>query len=136
MSDAGGPTYLDARPTIEVEDLPAAISFFTDVAGFAVEVSMGEPPVFAILVSGDTRVAVLANEEPASPAGAAVYFTVRGLDAIVDRAERAGVYFLAPITVRPWGLRDAVIFCPGGGPQLAFGEPIDELADPSMSVNR
>lgn len=127
MGGSDAAVYLDARPTIEVEEMDAALGFFTEVAGFEVEVGIGEPVLFAILANGAARVAVLANEEPASPAGAAVYFTMHGLDDFVDRAERAGVTFLAPPTERPWGLRDVVVLCPGGGPQLAFGEPTDPI---------
>ena len=29
-----------------------------------------------------------------------------------------------PITVRPWGLRDLVVTCPGGGPSIALGEQV------------
>ena len=39
MSDV---TYLDARPSIEVGDLDAALGFWTDVVGFEAEVVMAE----------------------------------------------------------------------------------------------
>jgi len=28
-------------------------------------------------------------------------------------------------TERPWGIRDLVVRCPGGGPLIAFGEELE-----------
>jgi predicted enzyme related to lactoylglutathione lyase len=116
--------YLDSRPTIEVADLGAALAFFNDVAGLATEVVMGEPPMFAIVSAGAARVGVVEVDAPAIPEGVPCYFTLQGLDALIDRLTAAGLAPLEPPTTRPWGLRDIVIPCPGGGPLLAFGEPV------------
>jgi predicted enzyme related to lactoylglutathione lyase len=124
-SAPAAPTYLDARPTLEVADLGAALAFFTDVAGFAVDVTMGEPPTFAMVSAGPAGLGLVAVARPALPEGAACYLTVRGLDALVARLEAAGLELAVPVTTRPWGLRDLVVACPGGGPLLAFGEPVD-----------
>lgn len=136
-SDSTAVEYLDARPLIEVEDIAAALEFFTGIAGMDVEETLGDPVMFAILNTGGARFAVAENEEPAIPAGAAVYLTMVGLDTFVDRAERAGVTFVSPITERRWGVRDVVIDCPGGGPPIAFAEsttvepeaPVGDAAD-------
>ncbi len=116
--------YLDARPTIEVADLPAALAFFNDVAGLDTEVVMGEPPMFAIVGAGPARVGVVEVDAPAHPEGVPCYLTMHGLDTLLERLDRAGLAPSEPPVTRPWGLRDIVIPCPGGGPLLAFGEPL------------
>jgi predicted enzyme related to lactoylglutathione lyase len=118
------PTYLDARPTIEVADLAAALAFWTDVLGFDVMVTMGEPPSFAIVSSGDAVLGLVEADEPTIPEGAPVYITLSGLDALVARLEQASISLAVPITTRPWGLRDLVVACPGGGPLIALGEEV------------
>ncbi len=115
--------YLDARPTIEVADHAAALSFFTGTCGLGVEVTMGEPTNFAIIGAGQAQVAVVAADDPPPPGNAAVYFTITGLDPLVARFESAGVEIVVAPTTRPWGLRDVVVRVPGGGPLVAFGEP-------------
>ncbi|MGZ4682633.1 MAG: hypothetical protein ACXWCM_02405 [Acidimicrobiales bacterium] len=124
MTSAPQPRYLDARPTIEVADLPAALAFLTDVAGFETETVMGEPPMFAIVASGGARLGLVEVESPALPEGVPCYVTMQGLDLLLGRLDQAGLAPTEPPVVRPWGLRDIVIPCPGGGPLLAFGEPV------------
>jgi len=121
---ADRPTYLDSRPTIEVADLPAALAFLNDVAGLDTEVVMGEPPTFAILASGEAGIGLVEVAAPAIPQGVACYFTLTGLDALIGRIEAAGLSITEGPTTRPWALRDIVLPCPGGGPLLAFGEPV------------
>jgi predicted enzyme related to lactoylglutathione lyase len=118
------PEYLDSRPTVEVADLPAALAFLNDVAGLDTEVVMGEPPMFAIVASGAARMGVVEVASPALPEGVPCYFTLTGLDALIERIEAAGLTLTEPPTTRPWGIRDIVLPCPGGGPLLAFGEPV------------
>ena len=116
--------YLDSRPTIEVADLPVALAFLNDVAGLATEVLVGEPPMFAIVAAGAARMGVVEVDDPALPEGVPCYFTLNGLDALIERLDAAGLTLTEPPTTRPWGLRDIVVPCPGGGPLLAFGEPV------------
>ncbi len=121
---ADRPEYLDSRPTIEVSDLPAALAFLNDVAGLDTEVVMGEPPMFAIVAAGAARMGLVEVDAPALPEGVPCYFTLQGLDGLIERIEAAGLTLTEPPTTRPWGLRDIVLPCPGGGPLLAFGEPV------------
>src|SRR4051812_33935889 len=109
MGSAASPEYLDSRPTIEVDDLAAALSFWTDVCGFAVEVSMDEPP-FAIVSGGQASIGIAEGAAPVQqPPIAVVYFTLNGIDGLLERFETAGVELEVPLTQRPWGLRDVVV---------------------------
>jgi hypothetical protein len=53
-----------------------------------------------------------------------VFVTLRGLDALIGRFAAAGVPLHQEPTTRPWGIRDVVVRCPGGGPFIAFGEEV------------
>jgi catechol 2,3-dioxygenase-like lactoylglutathione lyase family enzyme len=117
-------TYLDARPSIEVADLDAALAFWRDVAGFEVEVVMGEPPFFALVSSGAARLGLSRSDDAVLPAIAPVFVTLTNLDGFVDRVVGAGIALESEPTTRPWGIRDLVLRCPGGGPLIAFGEEV------------
>jgi catechol 2,3-dioxygenase-like lactoylglutathione lyase family enzyme len=117
-------TYLQARPTIEVGDLDAALAFWRDVAGFDVEVVMGEPPFFAMVRSGAAGLGLSRSDAPSIPEIASVFVTLENLDGFVERLAAAGIALESEPTTRPWGIRDLVVRCPGGGPLIAFGEQV------------
>lgn len=121
QSDA---TYLDARPSIEVGDLAAALAFWTEVVGFETEVVMGEPPMFALVRSGGARLGLAGSENPVLPSVAPVFVTMKNLDALVERLAAAHLVLESEPTMRPWGVRDLVVRCPGDGPLIAFGEEV------------
>jgi catechol 2,3-dioxygenase-like lactoylglutathione lyase family enzyme len=111
-----------SRPSVEVGDLAAALAFLTDVVGMPLQVVDGQPPVFAIVGTGDAEIALVEVDEPALPAGAACYVTVTELDGLLARLAAAGVTLDVELTDRPWGMRDIVVTVPGEGPRIAFGE--------------
>jgi predicted enzyme related to lactoylglutathione lyase len=117
-------TYLEARPTIEVGDLDAALAFWRDVAGWDVEVVMGEPAFFAMVRSDAAGLGLSLSEDPPFPGIASVFVTLENLDALVDRLATAGIALESEPTTRPWGIRDLVVRCPGDGPFIAFGEQV------------
>lgn len=114
--------FTDARPTLEVADLEAALGFFTGVAGFSTEVTMGDPPTFAIVGAGGAAIGLTQVASPALPEGAACYLTLGDVDRLAERCAAAGLTPAIPPTDRPWGMRDLVIGVPGGGPLVAFGQ--------------
>jgi len=115
---------LHARPSIEVGDLDAALAFWTDVAGFTVEVTMGEPPFFAMIRNGGAHLALARVDDPAPLSIAPVFVTLAALDVLVARIAAAGLALESEPMVRPWGIRDLTVRCPGGGPIVAFGEEV------------
>jgi catechol 2,3-dioxygenase-like lactoylglutathione lyase family enzyme len=117
-------TAVDARASIEVADLDAALAFWTDIAGFAVEVTMGEPPMFAKIRNGAAHLALTRVDAPAPMAIAPVFVTLTGLDALLVRLAAAGIPLVSEPSTRPWGVRDITVRCPGGGPVIAFGEEV------------
>lgn len=117
-------TFRDARATLEVGDLDAALHFWVDVVGLSVEAQMGEPPMFAIVGSGGVHVGLSRSDDPVVPEICPVFVTVSDLDALVGRFEAAGIVLDQPPTTRPWRIRDVVVRCPGDGPLVAFGEEV------------
>ena len=117
-------TYIDARPSIEVADLDAALAFWTEVVGFETEVVMGEPPFFALVGQGGARLGLARTDDPVLPTIAPVFVTLRHLDLLVQRLADAGLALESEPTTRPWGIRDLVVRCPGDGPLIAFGEEV------------
>ncbi|MCU1393464.1 MAG: hypothetical protein JWM34_1892 [Ilumatobacteraceae bacterium] len=122
MTATDAPTFERSRPSIEVGDLREALTFLTDVVGFPLIMSEGEPPMFAIVGTDHAEIALVEVDEPALPGGAACYVTLQGLDALIGRIGAAGIELAIPLTERPWGQRDIVVALPGEGPMIAFGE--------------
>ena len=117
-------TFHDARASIEVADVATALAFFTDVVGLDVEATMGEPLTFALVRGGGVALGLAGVDAPAELAIAPVFVTLSPLDALAERLAAAGVALESEPTTRPWGLRDLVVRCPGGGPLVAFGEQV------------
>ena len=115
------PRFLTSRSTLGARDLQTSLRFYTEVLGFRVETSHGEPLSFALLHADDTGLALVRSEHPAVAAFAAVYFTVQGVDGLLSRCEAAGATIAVPLTTHPWGHRDFVVKDPDGH-LLAIGE--------------
>ena len=125
MATASDPPRFDrSRPALEVGDLESALSFLTDIVGLPLVVAHGEPPMFAIVGTGNAEIALVEVDHPALPEGAACYVTMDGLDALIERLAVADIPLDVPLTVQPWGLRDVVVSIPGDGPKIAFGETV------------
>lgn len=100
------------RLNIEVGDLNAAVSFYTELLGIEGRRQAGSRCYFGCGPVTLQVVDVTASHPP-HPAAKALYFTVRDLDAVFARAERLACLAResvhdAPgggIVVRPWGER-------------------------------
>src|SRR5262249_33826481 len=57
--------FVRARTTLGVHDVPASIDFYARALGFEVEVTMGEPPNFALLTHGDVGLGIVEADAPA-----------------------------------------------------------------------
>jgi catechol 2,3-dioxygenase-like lactoylglutathione lyase family enzyme len=116
------------RLNIEVADLNAAVSFYTELLGIEGRKQPGSRCYFNCGPVTLQVVDVSASREP-HPAAKALYFTVRDLDAAFARAQV--LQCLTPervhdapgggIVVRPWGERSFYAVDPWGNP-LCFVE--------------
>lgn len=89
---------------LAVENIPAAVEFYTTRLGFTVGFTWGEPPTFAGVNLGDVQI-FLQEGEP-SPKDGAVYFVVGDADELYAFHESQGVEIAQPIDDRLYGIRD------------------------------
>jgi predicted enzyme related to lactoylglutathione lyase len=112
--------FLKARATLGVRHVPTSIAFYERALGFGVDVTMGEPPTFALIGDGATGLGLVQTDRPAVAGFACCYFDVDGVEALHQRCTDGGATLTA-LTRHPWGNYDFVVTDPDGH-QLAFGE--------------
>jgi uncharacterized glyoxalase superfamily protein PhnB len=109
------------QPVLQVDDLPAAISYYRDVLGFEVDFVAGDPPVHARVSSGDrergyaVRLRLVPRGSIARDGRSYDWIHVGAdLDGLFEKYRAAGVTIVSPPTDQPWGLRDFRIRDPDG----------------------
>jgi uncharacterized glyoxalase superfamily protein PhnB len=114
----------NARPTLGVRDVAASVAWYHRVLGATCEITMGEPPTFALLEGPDDHLLSLALDADVHPAPfAAVYVNVTGVDDAYRHAAAEGAEVLGEPVTQPWGQRDFVLVDPDGH-HLAVGEHV------------
>jgi predicted enzyme related to lactoylglutathione lyase len=114
------------RLNVEVGDLQEATTFYSRLLGIT---GRGQAGARAYFDCGPVTLSVLDVSGPPHPAAKALYFTVRDLDAVHERAEALGCLSTEPvhdkpggaIVVRPWGERSFYADDPWGN-RLCFVE--------------
>ncbi len=89
---------------LAVENIPAAVEFYTTKLGFTTGFTWGEPPTFAGINLGDAQI-FLQEGEP-SPKDGSVYFLVGDADELYAFHQSQGVEIAQPIDDREYGIRD------------------------------
>jgi uncharacterized glyoxalase superfamily protein PhnB len=110
------------QPVLRVADLPAAIAYYRDVLGFAVDFIAGDPPVHARVSSGDrergyaVRLRLIPHGGAAIQTGPSYDWIHVGsdLDGLYEKYRASGVVIVSAPTDQPWGLRDFRIRDPDG----------------------
>jgi lactoylglutathione lyase len=135
--------YSSAFPIVYVEDLPAALRFYRDLLGFAVNYQFPEEgePVFVGL---DLNGSEIALADVSDPDAAAIHgrplrpvsghrfelcVYTEDVDGAVEELRAAGVTVLAEPVDQPWGERLAYVEDPDGNPVMitAPTRPADAL---------
>ncbi|MFC9969848.1 VOC family protein [Spirillospora sp. NPDC127200] len=106
-----------------VDDVPAAVDFYTAHLGFTLRAAPG--PAFAevargplrLLLSGPASSGARATPGPAVPGRNRVHLVVDGLDAEIDRLRAAGLDFLGEVVAGP------------GGRQILLADPAGNLVE-------
>jgi catechol 2,3-dioxygenase-like lactoylglutathione lyase family enzyme len=92
------------HPALRVEDVAAAVDFYTTRLGFHAGFTWGDPPTMAGLNLGSVQ--MFLEQGTPSPGGCAVYFVVGNADELYEFQRANGVEIMDPPGDRPYGLRD------------------------------
>jgi catechol 2,3-dioxygenase-like lactoylglutathione lyase family enzyme len=114
------------HPTLQVDDIPAAVDFYTSKLGFTLGFTWGDPPTFAGVNLGNVQL-FLSKGTP-NPAGCSVSFVVGDADALYEFQRSQGVEIVCPPEDRPYGLRDYGVRDLHGY-ELSFGHYIYSTGD-------
>jgi predicted enzyme related to lactoylglutathione lyase len=120
--------FLKSRTTVAVHNVLESIDFYLRTVGFEVFVTMGEPPNFAMIGTGDVGLGLAESQNSAAADFACCYFDVQGVEELHRRCVDAGATITGPLTHQPWGNYDFVMADPDGN-QIAFGEVPSQTTD-------
>ena len=112
------PTFLAARPNLEVTNLDASIAFYETALGLPLRFRADEFDLAVLGVEGGCELALLQRD---APHAASCYLLVTAVDALHARCLEARALIATPLETHPWGTRDFVVADPDGN-QLAIGE--------------
>jgi catechol 2,3-dioxygenase-like lactoylglutathione lyase family enzyme len=112
---------------LPVEEVQAAVDFYTDRLGFELGFTWGEPPTIAGVNLGDAQ--VFLEQGTPNPAGCNVYFVVSDADLLFEFQRSNGVEIVTEPNDRPYGLRDYAVRDLSGY-RLSFGHYIHSVGDP------
>jgi catechol 2,3-dioxygenase-like lactoylglutathione lyase family enzyme len=118
--------------TLSVNDVSAAVEFYTQKLGFVLAFTEGDPPTFAGVKLGDAQI-FLTHGTP-SPQGCSVYFVVGDADELYEFQRGNGVEIAEPPSDKPYGIRDYTVH-DRDGYALRFGHHIP-CAGPPLNIER
>lgn len=91
---------------IAVQDLAAALKFYSGKLGFQVAFTWGDPPGFAGVNLGETQMFLSAGTPTPNREMSSAYFVVSDVDALYAFHQSAGVEIVEPVGDREYGIRD------------------------------
>ncbi|MEC5144270.1 VOC family protein [Chitinophaga sp. 212800010-3] len=115
-------------PTLLVDDIPAAVSFYTSQLGFTHRFSWGSPPTFAGVDLGKTTIH-LGKAAPGPKGYAELNFVVDDADLLFAFHKANGVEVVSPPEDQPFGLRTYQVKDPYNN-YLGFGHYIYNQGPP------
>jgi catechol 2,3-dioxygenase-like lactoylglutathione lyase family enzyme len=124
------PPFVECEQThavLAVDDIPAAIDFYTKKLGFKLAFTDGEPPTFAGVNLGNVQ--MFLRKGTADPKGCSVYFLVGDADVLYEFHRANGVEISEEIDDRHYGIRDYAVRDLSGY-HLSFGHPIFDTGEP------
>src|SRR5260370_7799614 len=112
---------------LAVNDIAAAVEFYTKKLGFAAAFTWGDPPTFAGVKLD--KVQIFLRKGTPDPRGCFVSFMVGDADALYEFHRSQGVEVVEPIDDRPYGIRDYGVRDLHGY-HLSFGHPLFNSGPP------
>jgi catechol 2,3-dioxygenase-like lactoylglutathione lyase family enzyme len=112
---------------LPVEDVPAAVAFYTEKLGFELGFEWGEPATMAGVNLGQAQ--IFLEQGTPNPAGCNLYFVVGDADELFEFQQSNGVEIAAVPQDQEYGLRDYRVRDLNGY-LLGFGHYIYTMGDP------
>lgn len=117
--------FIRAEPQLFVTDLPRALAFFHDQLGFETQFVFGDPPYYAQVARGGSRLNLRHVDEPGIDPKEeqllAATICVESIEALFQEYQARGVEFHQELREEPWGARNFIVRDPDGG-LLLFAE--------------
>jgi catechol 2,3-dioxygenase-like lactoylglutathione lyase family enzyme len=121
------------HPSLAVNDVVAAVDFYTKKLGFRPAFTWGDPPTMAG-VNLD-RVQIFLEQGTPSPKGCSLYFVIGDADELYEFQRANGVEIVEPPEDRPYALRDYAVRDLYGY-LLTFGHRLPDAAGPPLKIER
>jgi catechol 2,3-dioxygenase-like lactoylglutathione lyase family enzyme len=121
-------TLVAAEPQLYVRDILASSAFYSNMLGFSVAFTYGDPPFYGQVFRGGARLNLLQVDEPVvdhvrrdSEGLLAASITLEDAKPLFLEYQEAGVEFAQPLRTEPWGARTFVVRDPDGNLLLFAG---------------
>jgi uncharacterized glyoxalase superfamily protein PhnB len=119
MTPAASPQVNGFAAVLGVADVSAALAYYRDILGFAVEFTWEEPPTYAGVRLGE---ACLHLAQSTRKERTRVCFFCNDLEGLHRRFVESGAKITQPITVEPYNMREFWVTDRDDN-ELIFGEP-------------
>jgi len=123
-----------AEPVLYVTDFSAALAFYTQKLGFAVDFTYGDPPFYGVVQQDRARLCLRLVEGPVFAGNVREREELLSASITLDSAaaierlfldyQAKGVPFHLELTTQPWGARNVIVRDPDGN-LLLFAAPGD-----------
>ena len=128
------PILTGAEPVLYVTDFPAALAFYTQKLGFAVDFTYGDPPFYGVVQRDRARLCLRLVEGPIFAGDVREREELLSASITLDSAaaierlfleyQAVGVPFHLRLTTQPWGARNVIVRDPDGN-LILFAAPGD-----------
>jgi catechol 2,3-dioxygenase-like lactoylglutathione lyase family enzyme len=132
VEQASAPGLTGAEPHLFVADVAASCAYFSDVLGFRVVFTYGEPAFFAQVARGNARLNLRhvdrapidsgMREDETLLSATLTVASAADIEALCEEVWRRGAQFFQPLRTEPWGTRTFIVRDPDGN-LLHFAGP-------------
>ena len=123
------PILLSAEPQLFVADIAASCAFYTEKLGFAVALTYGDPPFYAIVFREGARLSLRCVDKPVldpkrrdSEDLLSGSITLDDAKSLFLEYQAAGAPFAQALRTEPWGARTFIVRDPDGNLILFAGK--------------
>jgi len=114
-----------ANTVFHISDMTRSQAFYIERLGFAVDFSLGEPPIYAGLHLGEFYLHLGTQLPGRSDRGHGnIYLIFDEVDALFARLQKTDTTIIRPVADQEFGLRDFVIQDPDGN-QIGIASPLE-----------